>query len=81
MSNIPGVYTDVAEDMIEKLITSLVHPTLVYAATVWSPNKRKLERIQKAATKLPFKFERAVMQREAADTVLQHWSRGRKEEI
>ena len=45
------------ENMVSKLITSLICPKLEYAATVWSPGTRKhirkLERIQRAATKIP----------------------------
>ena len=47
-------YMDV--DMMRKLICSMIRPRLEYAATVWSPhtkkNIRKLERVQRAATKL-----------------------------
>ena len=47
-------YIDI--DMMKKLIVSLVRPRLEYAATVWSPHLkkdiRKLERVQRAATKL-----------------------------
>merc|ERR1712035_308533 len=43
-------------DMMKKLIGSMIRPRLEYAATVWSPhtkkNIRKLERIQRAATKM-----------------------------
>ena len=43
-------------DMMKKLITSMIRPRLEYAATVWSPhtkkNIRKLERVQRAATKM-----------------------------
>ena len=43
-------------DMMKKLITSMIRPRLEYAAIVWSPhtkkNIRKLERVQRAATKL-----------------------------
>ena len=45
------------EEMIRKLITTMIRPRLEYAAVVWSPSTkkdiRKLERIQRAATKLP----------------------------
>ena len=47
-------YIDV--DMMKKLISSMVRPRLEYAATVWSPhtkkNIRKVERVQRAATKM-----------------------------
>ncbi len=43
--------------MVKNLITSIIRPRLEYAAVVWSPrlkkDVRKLERIQRAATKLP----------------------------
>ncbi len=43
--------------MVKKLITSMIWPRLKYAALVWSPRLkkeiRKLERIQRAATKQP----------------------------
>ena len=42
--------------MMKKIITSMIRPKIEYAAVVWSPHKkkdiRKLERIQKAATKM-----------------------------
>ena len=41
--------------MMKKILTSMIHPRLEYAAVVWSPhakkNIRKLERIQRVATK------------------------------
>ena len=44
------------EEMIDKLITSLIGPKLKYAAMIWSPHKQKdvkmLQRIQRAATKM-----------------------------
>ena len=44
------------EEMIDKLITSLIGPKLKYAAMIWSPHKKKdvkmLQRIQRAATKM-----------------------------
>lgn len=45
------------EDMIKQLMVTMIRPRLEYAAVVWSPNtardKRILERVQRAATKLP----------------------------
>ena len=47
-------YTD--KDMVRKILTSMICPRLEYAAVVWSPNMkkdiRKLERIQRVATKM-----------------------------
>ena len=47
-------YLDV--DMMRKVICAMIRPRLEYAAIVWSPhtkkNIRKLERVQRAATKL-----------------------------
>ena len=44
------------EDMINKLITSLIRPKLEYGTMIWSPHKKKdikkLERLQRAATKM-----------------------------
>ena len=44
------------EEMINKLITSLIRPKLEYAAVIWSPHKKKdlkkLERSQRATTKM-----------------------------
>ena len=41
---------------MKKIITNMIRPKLEYAAVVWSPHKmkdiRKLERIQRAATKM-----------------------------
>ena len=42
--------------MMKKLIMAMIRPRLEYAAVVWSPYKKKdiqkIERIQRAATKL-----------------------------
>merc|ERR1712035_20916 len=55
--NMKVAFSHVDENMVSKLITFLIRPKLEYAATVWSPSTkkhiRKLERIQRAATKLP----------------------------
>ena len=44
------------EEMINKLITSLIRPKLEYMAVFWSPHKKKdikkLEKLQRAATKI-----------------------------
>ena len=56
LRNIRVAFTYMDEDMVRKLIVSMIRPKLEYAATVWSPSKKKdikkLERIQRAATKL-----------------------------
>ncbi len=54
--------------MVRKLIVSLIHPRLEYAATVWSPSKKKdmikLERIQRAGTKLePYLMDESYEER------------------
>ena len=57
LRNIKVAFTYVDEEMIKKLVIALIRPRLEYAATVWSPSTkkhiRKLEMIQRAATKLP----------------------------
>ena len=57
LRNIRAAFNYMDEEMTRKLITSLIRPRLEYAALVWSPNLkkhiRKLERIQRAASKLP----------------------------
>ena len=45
------------EEMIKKLITSLIRPKLEYASVIWLPYKKKdikkiIERLQKAAIKI-----------------------------
>ncbi len=57
LRNIKTSFTYLDEEIVKKLITSIIRPRLEYAAVVWSPrlkkDVRKLERIQRAATKLP----------------------------
>ncbi len=57
LRNIKAAFTHLDEDMMKKLITAMIRPRLQYAALVWSPklkkDVRKLERIQRAPTKLP----------------------------
>ena len=57
LRSIKAAFKYIDEEMIRKLITTLIRPRLEYAALVWSPNLkkhiRKLERIQRAASKLP----------------------------
>ena len=49
-------FTYLDKDMMRKIIVTMVRPILEYAAVVWSPHKkknvRKLERVQRAATKM-----------------------------
>ncbi len=57
LRNIKAAFIHLDKDMMKKLITSMIRPRLEYAALVWSLNLKKdiinLERIQRAATKLP----------------------------
>ncbi len=57
LRNIKTTFTYLDEEMVKKLITSIIRPRLENAAVVWSPRLKKdigkLERIQRAATKLP----------------------------
>ncbi len=57
LRNIKTAFTYIDEEMVKKLITSMIRPRLEYAALLWSPKLkkeiRKVERIQRAATKLP----------------------------
>ncbi len=43
------------EEMVKKIITSFIRPTLEYAAVVWNPHVikhiEKLEKVQRAATR------------------------------
>ena len=54
--NVKVAFHYMDREMMRKIITTLIRPKLEYAATVWSPHLkkhiRKLERIQRAATKL-----------------------------
>ncbi len=62
LRNIKIAFTYIDEEMIKKLITSMICSRLEYAAILWSPKLkkeiRKVERIQRAATKLPETLER-----------------------
>ena len=48
------IYLD--KEMMRKISTSMLRPRLEYAAVIWSPREkkhiRKLERVQRAATKM-----------------------------
>ena len=54
--NIRVAFHYMDEEMMKKLILAVIRPRLEYAAVVWSPHKvkhiRKIERIQRAATKM-----------------------------
>ena len=56
LRNIRMAFLYMDEEMVRKLIVSMVRPRLEYAAPVWSPSRKmdikRLERIQRAATKL-----------------------------
>ncbi|XP_045111446.1 uncharacterized protein LOC123504743 [Portunus trituberculatus] len=55
--NIRTAFCYIDEEMIKKLIVTMIRPRLEYAAVLWSPrmarDKRKLECMQRAVTKLP----------------------------
>ena len=54
--NIRVAFTYMDNEMMRKIISTMIRPRLEYAATVWSPHLRKhvmkLERVQRAATRM-----------------------------
>ena len=60
LRNIRMAFKYLDEEMIKKLITSLIQPKLEYAAMIWSPHKKKdikkIERIQRATTKIALRL-------------------------
>ena len=56
LSNVRVAFHYMDASMMRKIITTMIRPRLEYAAVVWSPHMKKdvwkLERIQKAATKM-----------------------------
>ena len=71
LRNIWVAFTYVDEDMIKKLITTFVHLRLEYTAKVWLPSKKKHKKTgenTESSNKAFPKFERTVIQREAAGT-------------
>ena len=55
LRNMKIAFTYIDADMVRKIITTYIRPTLEYASVVWNPHlqkdKDKLERIQRAATR------------------------------
>ena len=55
LANMKTAFTYVDADMVRKIITTYIRPTLEYASVVWNPydinDINKLERIQRAATR------------------------------
>ena len=55
LANMKTAFTYVDADMVRKIITTYIRPTLEYASVVWNPYEvkdiNKLERIQRAATR------------------------------
>lgn len=55
--NIRAAFKYLDEEMMRRLIVTMTRPRLEYAAVVWSPSTKKdkgrLERVQRAASKLP----------------------------
>ncbi len=56
LSNIRVAFHHMDKEMMKKIMTAMVRPRLEYAAVVWSPHTkkdiRKLERIQRTATRM-----------------------------
>ena len=55
LANMKVAFTYVDAEMVKKIITSFIRPTLEYAAVVWSPHLKKhvnkLEKVQRAVTR------------------------------
>ena len=55
LTNMKIAFTYIDADMVRKIITTHIRPTLEYASVVWNPHLQKdvnrLERIQRAATR------------------------------
>ncbi len=55
LANMRVGFTYIDEEMVKKIITSFIRPTLEYAAVVWNPHLKrhieKLEKVQRAATR------------------------------
>ena len=62
LRNIKVAFNYMDKEMMKKIIMTMIRPKLEYAETVWSPHKkkhiRKLERIQRMATKMVPEIER-----------------------
>ena len=56
VANIRTTFTHLSESLVKKIIETILRPKLEYAQVVWAPHLkkhiRKLERVQRAATKL-----------------------------
>lgn len=61
LRNMKLAFNYIDEDMMKKLIVSIIRPRLEYASLLWSPHLkkdiRKLERIQRVASKIPLSLE------------------------
>ena len=61
LKNIRTAFAYLDDNMMKKIITSMIRPRLEYAAIIWSPHKKKhikkLERVQRAATKMIPEFQ------------------------
>ena len=55
LANMRVAFTYINEDMLRKIITSFIRPTLEYASVVWNPHLKKhidkIEKVQRAATR------------------------------
>ncbi|MPC94232.1 hypothetical protein E2C01_089394 [Portunus trituberculatus] len=45
LTNIRVAFHYMDKDMMKKIITSMIHPRLEYAAVVWSLNSKKAKRL------------------------------------
>ena len=55
LANMRVAFTYIDEEMVKKIITTFIRPTLEYAVVVWNPHwikhTEKLEKVQRAATR------------------------------
>ncbi len=64
LRNIKAAFTHLDEDMMKKLITSMIRPRLEYAALVWSPNLKRYHKIgknRKSSNEVTRNTERAYL--------------------
>ena len=71
--------------MMKKIIATMMRPRLEYAAVVWSPHKKKdvmkIERIQRAATKMVPELKDLTYEERLKEMELPTFKPDEKEEI